>query len=73
MTVDEFIDWVDTIHYKENGYYLSTAEPTTFAKEVAIRFGKQCFEAGRECTSYFDEIDKKYDDFEDYLKNLEND
>ena len=80
MNIQEICNWVDTIFYKENNYYLSITNPQEFAKEVALRYGRQCFEAGREASYiaaelYIEELlenDKlQYQTFEDYLKSTE--
>ena len=82
MNIQEICDLIDENFYKENNYYLSINAPEEFAKQVALEFGKQCFEAGRDSKKIYNpEKDGKlemitiiveYKSFEDYLKSLEN-
>ena len=82
MNIQEICDLIDENFYKENNYYLSINNPEEFAKQVALEFGKQCFEAGRDSKKIYNpEKDGKlelitiiveYKSFEDYLKSLEN-
>ncbi len=83
MNLQEICDLIDENFYKENNYYLSINNPEEFAKQVALEFGKQCFEASRENKRIYNpEKDDKlemitliieFKTFEDYLKSLEND
>ena len=72
MSIQEICDLIDENLYKENSYYLSITDPEEFAKQVALEFGKQCFEAGRD--KEYDKVDgdyyDKFRDFDDYLKSL---
>ena len=88
MSIQEICDLIDENFYKENSYYLSITDPEEFAKQVALEFGKQCFEAGREFNSkdgivdidvviFYkgadnSDLEPKFPLFEDYLKSLEN-
>ena len=82
MNIQEICDLIDENFYKENNYHLSITDPEEFAKQVALEFGKQCFEAGRDSKKIYNpEKDGKlemitiiveYKSFEDYLKSLEN-
>lgn len=81
MDLQKLIEEIDENYYKENNYYLSLLSPETFAKQVALEFGKQCFEAGYYAGNYKCRMSKGSaimnniisEDFEKYLKNLEND
>ena len=72
MNIQEICDLIDENYYKANNYFLSINEPEEFAKRVALEFGKQCFEAGRD--KEYDKVDgdyyDKFRDFDDYLKSL---
>ena len=70
MSIQEICDKIDENFYKENNYYLSITLPEEFAKQVALEFGKQCFEAGITCFEENNELE--YSNFEDYLKSLKN-
>ena len=88
MNLQEICDLIDENYYKANNYYLSINEPEEFAKRVALEFGKQCFEAGREFNSKDGVVDidvvifykgadnsdlePKFPLFEDYLNSLKN-
>jgi len=77
--LDKICEEIDEEFYKENSYYLSITEPEEYAKQVALRFGKMCFEAGRDSKKIYNpEKDGKlemitiiveYKSFEDYLNN----
>jgi hypothetical protein len=41
-----------------------------YSLELLLEFGKNCFEAGKNMVGYFDVLEFKYDNFEDYLKEL---
>lgn len=74
MTIEQICSLVDETFYKKNNYYLSLTNPEEFAEQVALKFGKQCFEVGRELTEGWESkmYDvKMYSTFEDYLKSLE--
>ena len=80
MNLQEICDLIDENYYKTNNYYLSINEPEEFAKQVALEFGKQCFEAGRENKRIYNPekdgileaitIIVEYKSFEDYLETL---
>ena len=87
MNIQEICDLIDENYYEANNYYLSINEPEEFAKRVALEFGKQCFESGREFNSkdgivdinvviFYkgadnSDLEPKFSLFEDYLKSLE--
>lgn len=80
MNIQEICDLIDENYYKANNYYLSINEPEEFAKRVALEFGKQCFEAGRDSKKIYNPekdgilevitIIVEYKSFEDYLETL---
>ena len=69
MNIQEICDLIDENFYKENNYYLSINNPEEFAKQVALEFGKQCFEAGITCFEENNELE--YSNFEDYLETVQ--
>ena len=73
MNIQEICDLIDENFYKENNYHLSITDPEEFAKQVALEFGKQCFEAGFEAGTDC-EFNGGFSrlEFKDYLKSLEN-
>ena len=80
MNLKKLIEQIDEDYYKSNSHYLSLTNPEEFAEQVALKFGKQCFEASREASyiaaeRYIEELlenDKlQYQTFEDYLKSTE--
>ena len=71
MTIEEIIEDLDEEYYKKNNYYLSITEPERFAKGVAIKFGRQCFEVAASGVMVSPETVMDFDTFEDYLKFLE--
>ena len=72
MNIQEICDLIDENFYKENNYYLSINNPEEFAKQVALEFGKQCFDAALNGKLVSPETVMDFETFEDYLKSLEN-
>ena len=72
MNIQEICDLIDENFYKENNYHLSITDPEEFAKQVALEFGKQCFEAALNGKLVSLETVMDFETFEDYLKSLEN-
>lgn len=72
MNIQEICDLIDENFYKENNYYLSINNPEEFAKQVALEFGKQCFDAALNGKLVSFETIMDFETFEDYLKSLEN-
>jgi hypothetical protein len=73
MKLEEIINQIDEDFYKENSYHLSITDPEEFATQVAIKFGEQCFEAGREPEYGWAgkmEGNPQYENYEDYLNEL---
>ena len=68
MDLQKLIKEIDESYYKKNNYYLSINEPEEFAKQVALRFGKQCFDAAKEEVENYSD---RYYTFESYLKSIE--